>query len=298
MPNSGQLAGISNLLQILAGQNRPIDPRAGLLADLITSGNLPEDQLTTTLNTALDFASPSASRDLVEGFGGPSALGATLGLSPEEANALIRQSVGLQISPGQKLESQTSLLGLLPDFISKQQELEIKQQEANTKQQEADDKKAKAAADATLAQKQLAFDIENATPEQLRQTFDLNLRTMVLNGMTLDGKTVDRDARARAQRLLSLGQQIPGLSAFIQGLVEEGDFETAGQVLGLPPDSVKNNFELFGPNTERGDGPLVPGLGTTPTAITGPEVSKNLDDAVNQWLQALQSLIGGQTGNF
>ena len=290
---------IQSILQLLAGQGAPVDPRAQFLGQGIQAGTLPGQDLTSNLNTVLDLLSPSASRDIQEAQGGPQILESILGLGPEEVEQLIRQQTGLAVSPAQQLTSQQGLMELLPALLNaqtRQGELGVKQEEADIKGREADTGAAKAA---TLQQEEdrLREAFEKGTPQDRQAMFDLNLNQMALEGVDLLGQPIDKTMQRNAFRLLTLGQQNPALTALVRGLVEEGDFDTAGQLLGMDPGTLANSFRFMGlgrRSPKAGEGADLSSVqpGVEPTAaVLGLEADTALNEQADSFVQGLIDLI-------
>jgi len=282
-----------------------MDPRAGALLQGIQSGTLPGQDLTSNLNTALDLLSPSAQRDMQYQMGGPQALESILGLAPEDVEQLIRQQTGLAVSPSQQLTSQSSMLQMLPDLMNartNQDEVGVKRDELGIKQQEADTsaRKTKVLEDEE-ARLQAAF--EKGTPDEKRTLFDLTLRTIALTGLGPDGKPVDKVLQRNAYRLLTIGEQNPQLTALMQGLLEEGDFDSAGQLLGMDPGTLKNSFRFMGlgrrsPKISEGNslGPVQKRM-ETPAATQQQDAQNAVEEQVNTYMQGLLEILESYTGN-
>ena len=265
----------------------------------LQAGTLPEQDLTSNFNTALDFLSPSASRDLQDQLGGPDALGAVLGLSPQDIEQLIQQETGLAVSPAQQMTGLQGLIGMLPDFLNaqtRQGELGVSQEEAAIKGRQADTEAAKAA---TLQQEEdrLREAFQKGTPQNRQAMFDLNLKQMALQGVDLLGQPIDKTMQRNAFRLLTLGQQNPALTALVRGLVEEGDFDTAGQLLGMDPGALANawRFAWLGRTSPKGEegtdfSAVQPGVEPT-GAVLGLEADTALNEQADSFVQGLIDLI-------
>lgn len=227
---------INDLIAILTQGQQVIDPRAAFLGQQFQAGTLPGDP-TSNLNTILDLLSPSAAADFQDRSGGPAVAQERLGISPEQLDQFINQSLGLQIAPREQLAADTTRFAALPDLMrgqAAQETAAARTSEAQTKEKEAG---IKSETEARLKKKGAEL-----TPAEADQLFDLQLKQMVLTGVDPKGNPIDAATKGTMFKLLRLTQSSPEALAFINGLAKAGDLESIARLLGVPEDKMERGF--------------------------------------------------------
>jgi hypothetical protein len=136
---------------------------------------------------------------------------------------LIRQQLGLAVSPIQQLTAENALAALAPEIMTAQ----ARTSEADTK----------AKAEARLQKEFATLD-----PEEQATMFDTNLKTMALTGFNVLGQKIPPAMQQQAFNIIRKSNEIPGLNTFIQGLIASGDFANAARVLGGSEEEIKASF--------------------------------------------------------
>lgn len=237
------MAGPNDILALLMGGMTPTDPRAQFLGQNFTAGRLPGDPM-SNMNTILDLLSPSATADYMDQFGGPPSIERTFGLDPNEAGSFIRQSLGMEISPVQQAGFQNKLMELIPQLLTAQAAqttagARVEEAGAASRNAATNEKEAQTKAD---TEARLREQFENGTPQDKATMYEMNLKNMALSGKMLDGTPVDKTTRQNAFTILRGVQAQPGLSALVAELAKGGEWEAAGRLVGLPPESIQKSW--------------------------------------------------------
>jgi hypothetical protein len=144
--------------------------------------------------------------------------------------------------------TQTEMMKLIPQFMSAgaaQETAAARTREEETRAAELPIKEREVATK-EAAETRLREQFERGTPQDRAALYEMNLKNIALLGTTLDGVQVPRDVRQNAYALLRGTQALPGLSALITELAKSGDWDAAGQLVGLPPKSIENTWFGWG----------------------------------------------------
>jgi hypothetical protein len=267
-----------------------VNPQAAFMARQFEQGRLPGDP-GMNLQTVLSMLSPSATNEFQDQFAGPPQVQDVFGLSPDETGAFIRQQLGLDLTPLQEMTGQQGTLDTISEYmkaLAAQETAAAATTTAETRVTEAQVK--------VDAEKRLREEFETMSPEEQTQLFDTNLKSMALNGMTIYGEQVDRGTQQNAYRLVLGESAMPGLTALIKSLADNGEWEEAGRLVGLPAGVIQEKWWV-GPKI----GEIPPGTFQQGPAPTGApqQAGDPTDDAVNAWMEGMADVLerwqSGQT---
>lgn len=237
------------------------------------------------LQTLLTMLSPNMSAEIAAQSGGPGALEATFGLDPDQSSQVIRQALGLQLTPQQMATGQLGIMNLIPEFQKAQASLGQAEaaktsagaavRQAGVAEKEADIKQ--------QTETRLRDAWEKGTPQDRATLYEMNLKNIALTGTMLDGTQVSKDVRQNAYALLKGFSTTPGVTALISELAKEGEWDAAGRLVGLPAGALKNTFWSIGVQVS----PEAEGIAQEPAGLSFG--ASGIDqEALNQQIQQMQ----------